>query len=409
MVANRPSAGQTGALPLIKIENLSFGYSGQSLLYGLEASVQRGEMVGLLGPNGSGKTTLLKLLSGVLRPQQGRILLDGRDLVAWGRRGVARRIAVVPQELQVPFAFTVEQMVALGRTPFIGPFGTRSNKDRQIVREAMQIAEVETLAGRVFNELSGGERQRVIVAMALAQQPRLLLFQRGIVADGGPAEVLEPHLLRRVYGITVQVGVMHGAEHLSVVPPGDAAAVNEPEEQAPQVHIIAGGGSGALVMRALADARLAFSAGPLNIGDSDHTLALRLAGEVITEQPFAPVSEVTRQRLRACLQEISLLILCPMPIGPGNLALLEEALAYRLSGGPVLLLLPPVGASEPYSSEELQSHSLLRLLQAQERDYARGEGVRLLLKLSEAGAMPVGSLGEIVEYARRVVSKHETL
>jgi hypothetical protein len=98
-----------------------------------------------------------------------------------------------------------------------------------------------------------------------------------------------------------------------------------------------------------------------------------------------------------------------MPIGPGNLALLEEALAYRLSGGPVLLLLPPVGASEPYSSEELQSHSLLRLLQAQERDYARGEGVRLLLKLSEAGAMPVGSLGEIVEYARRVVSKHETL
>jgi iron complex transport system ATP-binding protein len=442
---------------LIKIENLSFGYADQSLLYALEASVQRGEMVGLLGPNGSGKTTLLKLLSGILRPQQGRVLLDGRDLAAWGRREVARRIAVVPQELQVPFAFTVEQMVALGRTPFIGPFGTRSNKDRQIVREAMQIAEVEMLAGRVFNELSGGERQRVIVALALAQQPRLLLldeptshldikyqievlelvrrlnretgvtviaamhdlnlaaryfprlllFQRGIVADGGPAEVLEPHLLRRVYGITVQVGVMHGAEHLSVVPPGEAAAVNEPAEQAPQVHIIAGGGSGALLMRALADARIAFSAGPLNIGDSDHTLALRLAGEVITEQPFAPVSEIARQRLRARLQEISLLILCPMPIGPGNLALLEEALAYRLNGGPVLLLRPPAGTGEPYSSEELQSHSLLRLLQAQERDYARGEGVRLLLKLSEAGAMPVGSLSEIIEYARRVISKHE--
>jgi iron complex transport system ATP-binding protein len=456
MVVNRSSAGPTGAFPLIKIENLSFGYSGQALLYALEASVQRGEMVGLLGPNGSGKTTLLKLLSGVLRPQQGRILLEGRDLVAWGRREVARRIAVVPQELQVPFAFTVEQLVALGRTPFIGPFGTRSNKDRQIVREAMQIAEVEMLAGRIFNELSGGERQRVIVALALAQQPRLLLldeptshldikyqievlelvrrlnretgvtviaamhdlnlaaryfprlllFQRGIVADGGPAEVLEPHLLRRLYGITVQVGVMHGAEHLSVVPPGEAAAVNEPEEGAPQVHIIAGGGSGALLMRALADARIAFSAGPLNIGDSDHTLALRLASQVITEQPFAPVSEIARQRLRARLQEISLLILCPMPIGPGNLALLEETLAYRLNGGQVLLLLPPAGISEPASSEDLQSSSLLRLLQAQERDYARGAGVRLLLKLSEAGAMPVGSLSAMVEQARRAVSQH---
>jgi iron complex transport system ATP-binding protein len=455
MVANKSSAGQTGDLPLIKVENLSFGYGNQSLLYGLETSVQRGEMVGLLGPNGSGKTTLLKLLSGVLRPQGGRVLLDGRDLIAWGRREVARRIAVVPQELQVPFAFTVEQMVALGRTPFISPFGTHSSKDRQIVREAMQSAEVEALAGRVFNELSGGERQRVIVAMALAQQPRLLLldeptshldikyqmevlelvrrlnretgvtviaamhdlnlaaryfprlllFQRGIVADGGPAEVLEPHLLRRVYGITVQVGVMHGAEHLSVVPPGDAAAVNEPEEQVPQIHIIAGGGSGALVMRALADARIAFSAGPLNIGDSDHTLALRLAGEVITEQPFAPVSEVTRQRLRARLQEISLLILCPMPIGPGNLALLEEALAYSLRGGPVLLLLP---SGDLPGSEELQPSSLLRLLRAQERDYARGEGARMLLRLIEAGAMLVGSLSEIVEYARRAVSKHES-
>ena len=452
MVTGKPSIGQAEAPPLIEIENLSFGYSGQSLLYGIQASVRRGEMVGLLGPNGSGKTTLLKLLSGVLRPRQGRILLDGRDLAAWGRREIARRIAVVPQELQVPFAFTVEQMVALGRTPFISLLGTRTSRDREIVREAMQIAEVETLAARIFNELSGGERQRVIVAMALAQQPRLLLldeptshldikyqievlelvrrlnretgvtviaalhdlnlaaryfprlllFQRGIVADGGPAEVLEPHLLQRVYGIAVQVGVMHGAEHLSVLPPGDFATVVEQGTKTPEVHVMAGGGSGSLVMRALADARIAFSAGVLNIGDSDHTLALRLAGKVITEQPFAPISEGTRQRLRARLQEVSLLILCPMPIGPGNLALLEEALAFRLQGGSVVLLLPPGNVQ---SSEELQPQGLLRLLRAQERDYARGEGARILLRLIEEGAMPLGSLGEVIEHVRRVLAK----
>ncbi|HEU5200407.1 MAG TPA: ABC transporter ATP-binding protein, partial [Ktedonobacterales bacterium] len=168
--------GSGGELPLVEIESLAFGYSTQSLLYDVCVCVRSGEMVGLLGPNGSGKTTLLRLLSGLLKPQQGRILLEGRELTSWGRRGIARRVAVVPQELQVPFAFTVEQMVALGRTPFINLFGTRTSRDYEIVHASMQAAEVEMLAARVFNELSGGERQRVMVAMALAQQPRLLLL-----------------------------------------------------------------------------------------------------------------------------------------------------------------------------------------------------------------------------------------
>src|SRR6478672_5596076 len=151
MVESVQSPGQRVAqtAPLLTVEDLTFGYTGQTLLYNVQASVQSGEMVGLLGPNGSGKTTLLRLLSGVLRPQRGHILLDGRELAAWGRRGIAQRIAVVPQELQVPFAFTVEQMVALGRTPVVSVFGTRTSRDREIVREAMHVAEVDGLAERV--------------------------------------------------------------------------------------------------------------------------------------------------------------------------------------------------------------------------------------------------------------------
>src|SRR5947209_19645854 len=180
----------------------------------------------------------------------------------------------------------------------------------------MRAADVKPLARRIFNELSGGERQRVMVAMALAQQPklllldeptahldikyqiemlelvqrlnrergmtviaalhdlnlaaryfpRLLLFQRGVVADAGPAEVLEPHLLKRVYGIDVQVGILRGAEHLSVLPPGSGLESDEREREAqPQVLVMAGGGSGELLMRALADAHIPFTAGPLNI------------------------------------------------------------------------------------------------------------------------------------------------
>ncbi len=448
--AHQPNASLT---PFIQVKDLTFGYDKQPLFYSIQARVERGEMVGLLGPNGSGKTTLLRLLSGLLRAPEGRILLDGRDLATLGRRGIAQQIAVVPQELQVPFAFTVEQMVALGRTPYINLFGTRTNRDHEIVREAMEAAEVVVLAERVFNELSGGERQRVMVAMALAQQPRLLLldeptshldikyqiemlelvrrlnretgvtviaalhdlnlaaryfprlllFQRGIVADGGPAEVLEPHLLQRVYGVSVQVGVMHGAEHLSVLPPGDPALAEDEAREPALVHVMAGGGSGSLVMRALADAGIIFSAGVLNIGDSDHTLALRLAGEIITEQPYAPISEITRQRLHERLQAVALLIVCPMPIGPGNLALLQEALAARQRNIPVLLLLP---TSHPHlpTIDKPDPEALAQLLNTPERDYAFGEGVLLLRQLVEAGASVAASISETVECARQQIA-----
>ena len=280
---------------LLNVDGVTFGYGRQPLLYDVHLQVRAGEMVGLLGPNGSGKTTLLRLVSGVLRPQQGRVFLEGRDLQEWGRRGAARRIAVVPQELHMPFAFTVEQMVSLGRTPFVNFLGSQTKRDQGIVQEAMQAADIGALAERIFNHLSGGERQRVMIAMALAQQPKLLLldeptshldikyqietlelvqrlnrerrvtviaamhdlnlaaryfprlvlFQRGIVADAGPAEVLEPKLLSRVYGVNVQVGILRGAEHLSVLPPAAESPGEEHRKRdRPKVHVMAGGGSG---------------------------------------------------------------------------------------------------------------------------------------------------------------------
>src|SRR6266480_2141684 len=306
---------------LLEVNGVTFGYERAPLLYDVQLLVHKGEMVGLLGPNGSGKTTLLRLVSGVLLPQQGTVVLDGRPLQDWGRRGVARNMAVVPQELHVPFAFTVEQMVSLGRTPYINWLGSRSSKDDNIVQDAMRATDVIPLAKRIFNELSGGERQRVMVAMALAQQPklllldeptahldikyqidilelvqrlnrergvtviaamhdlnlaarcfpRLLLFQRGIVADAAPAEVLEPGVLRRVYGVNVQVGILRGAEHISVLPPGSEIAEEDLfRERGPRplVHVMAGGGTGEMMMRALADAHIPFIAGALNIGDS---------------------------------------------------------------------------------------------------------------------------------------------
>jgi iron complex transport system ATP-binding protein len=448
-----PTPDSASAAPLLAVRNVTFGYGRQPLLYDLDMQVGAGELVGLLGPNGSGKTTLLRLISGVLHPQAGQILLEGRDLQQLGRRGVAQRIAVVPQELHMPFAFTVEHMVSLGRTPFTGPFGTLTKHDHEIVQEAMEAAGIVPLAGRIFNELSGGERQRVMIAMAFAQQPRLLLldeptshldikyqietlelvqrlnaergvtviaamhdlnlaaryfprlllFQRGIVADAGPAEVLDPALLSRVYGVNVQVGILRGAGHLSVLPPGNEAPEAESEHHSgPRVHAMAGGGSGELLMRALADAHIPFVAGALNIGDSDHTLALRLASAVITEQPYAPISPTTLEQVRASLQHVSLLVICPAPVGPGNLSLLQEAVTAAQHGLHVLILAPAQDEVQP--DAETSQDALLKETGILTRDYTGGQGVECMRELLQAGAVVVSSVGVVIEVIKKVIT-----
>ncbi|MBV9232305.1 MAG: ABC transporter ATP-binding protein [Chloroflexi bacterium] len=437
------------AVPLLQVHDLSFSYGQKMLFHQLSLSIQGGEMVGLLGPNGSGKTTLLRLLSGVLQSQQGQILLEGRNLRGWGRRRVARRIAQVPQELHMPFAFTVEHMVSLGRTPFVKPFlGARTQHDQRVVEEAIEATGITSLAGHIFNELSGGERQRVMIAMALAQQPavllldeptshldikyqietlelvqrlnsargvtvvaamhdlnlaaryfpRLLLFQHGVVADASPAEVLEPGLLSRVYGVNVRVGILRGAEHLSILPPDSREKFDKQEERPqPLVHVMAGGGSGALLMRALADEHIPFAAGALNIGDSDHTLALRLATDVITEQPYAPISPATLKQVRDSLTRIRMLILCPTPFGPGNLPLLQEVVHFAQNGLVVVLLTASeIETMRPDSETMKQSDDTDMLT----RDYTGGEATRLMKHLLQAGAIVAGSVGEVIEVVR---------
>ncbi|MFI5274216.1 MAG: ABC transporter ATP-binding protein, partial [Ktedonobacterales bacterium] len=385
--------------PALALERVTFGYGGAPLLREVTLRVRRGELVGLLGPNGAGKSTLLKLASGVLRPASGDIRLDGDPLRRLSRGAIARRVAVVPQDFAVQFAYTARQIVELGRMPHAGLLGTSDREGRAAVAHALAETNTSELAERVFNELSGGERQRVILALALAQQagivlldeptahldirhqietldllhrlnrdrgltviaalhdlnlaaryfPRLVLFQRAIVADGAPAAVLQRELISRVYQTPVEVGILPGAEHLTVLPPGFSGTVGMPngaagerDHSATTVHVVAGGGAGALLMRALADARVPFSVGPLNVGDTDRMLATRLAATTLEEPPFAAISP---EGLRAAAERMAAAaatVVCPVPLGPGNVALLDAALDARRMGRAVLLLEPEV-------------------------------------------------------------------
>lgn len=138
-------------------------------LHGVSIDVARGAIVGVLGPNGSGKTTLLRVLTGALTPSSGRVALDGVPLASIPRRALARRIAVVPQEIHPVFDYTVLDLALMGRYPHLGAFDFDSPEDVQAARRALAATGTEDLESRPFETLSGGEKQRVVIASALAQ------------------------------------------------------------------------------------------------------------------------------------------------------------------------------------------------------------------------------------------------
>lgn len=135
-----------------------------------------GRLTALAGPNGSGKSTLLRLVSGLWTPTEGRVELDGRPLRSYARRDLARRLAIVPQDTHLAFAFTVRETVAMGRHAHVSRFAREGPPDRQAIDGAMRRCDISHLAGRLVTELSGGERQRVLIARSLATEAETILL-----------------------------------------------------------------------------------------------------------------------------------------------------------------------------------------------------------------------------------------
>ncbi|MBS3021697.1 Fe(3+) dicitrate transport ATP-binding protein FecE [Comamonas sp. PE63] len=156
--------------------DISWKARGTAIVQQVCLQVQPGEMLGLIGPNGSGKSSLLRLLSGVLKPSSGEVLLGGQALQRLPRRAVARRLALVAQDADTLDAITVAEAVELGRTPWLSALAPLSAADQRIVKEALRDVGLLSKTGSRWNTLSGGERQRAHIARALAQQPQLMLL-----------------------------------------------------------------------------------------------------------------------------------------------------------------------------------------------------------------------------------------
>jgi len=162
--------------PLVEVRQASFSYRRQPALQGVSFQAAPGELVGLVGPNGAGKSTLLRLVAGLLAPQGGSVRLAGLDPARAPRRAVARLCALVPQEAQVHWPFTVREAVMMGRAAHQGLLAVPDRFDQGAVDGALDACDLRPFADRRLDALSGGERRRVFFARALAQEPRLLLL-----------------------------------------------------------------------------------------------------------------------------------------------------------------------------------------------------------------------------------------
>lgn len=199
----------------IEARKLALGYSGKTISACLDIAIGEPEIVAIIGPNGSGKSTFLKALSRLLPPAAGSVLLNGADIHRLPPKKVARLLAVLPQSVQAPGDLLVQDLVANGRAPYIGLFGQPSAADQEAVRAAAAATGIADLLFRRLDTLSGGERQRAWLAMALAQQPRILMLDE-------PTTYLDVHhqlefmkLVRRLHQerqLTV-VMVLHDLNH----------------------------------------------------------------------------------------------------------------------------------------------------------------------------------------------------
>lgn len=161
---------------MLTIDQVNAGYGKKRILEDISFSMGEGCVAALIGPNGSGKTTLIRAISGVLPVMSGNIAVDGRKVNALGEQERARLVSVVPQVRSIPPAFTVREVVALGRTPYLNWLGQFSAHDLHCVETALQQTDLMELAERSMADLSGGEQQRVLLARALAQDTKVMLL-----------------------------------------------------------------------------------------------------------------------------------------------------------------------------------------------------------------------------------------
>lgn len=160
----------------LELKNINFSYEKTAFLKNFSLTIEAGEFFGIIGPNGSGKTTILKIMAGLLKPQNGQVSVMGKDILQINRNDIAKTIGFVPQENFFAFEFTVFDVVLWGRNPYLKIYEIPKKIDFDKVIQALTLVDILPLKDKSINRISAGERQRVVLARALAQEPKILLL-----------------------------------------------------------------------------------------------------------------------------------------------------------------------------------------------------------------------------------------
>ena len=425
----------------LTVNNLHVGYDGAEVLKGISIHLEDSAFVGVVGPNGSGKTTLLRSMSRVLRPALGTVEVDGRDIYSMPAQDFARCVGVVPQDVWVAFDFTVLEVALMGRSPRIGRFAVESSRDVAIAMDALARTGTEHLAHRPISALSGGERQRVMMARALAQEPRVLLLdeptshldisfqfeimdlvkslnkEQGltvlvvlhdlnlashycdrlvmigdgrVIVEGSPIAVITPSNIRRVYGAEVWVRkhpVTHrpyviagiGTKHLSTTTSRSSDRECKALEKLPQVHVIGGGGTAAPIIARLVKRGYRVTCGVLNAGDADHEVSDALEIPCVLQPPFSPITQESHVKHFQLLNEADVVVLADVPAGNGNLLNFQAAKDAARLGKKTIILRPDT---------------------IRDRDFTQGQAsalVREALSLGAVGAENINAIMTVIE------------
>jgi len=331
-----------------KAERLSVGYQGMPVIENISFGIEKGEILTLIGANGAGKSTILKSIAGQLAPIAGTAFLGQRELSEIGQDKLAKELAVVFTERLHTEMMSCEDVVATGRYPYTGKFGVLSKEDYRAVEEAMALVQVEGLRDRDFTKISDGQRQRVLLARAIAQQPKVLLLDEptsylDVKYKLEFLSALQQLARRKNLSVIMSLHELDLAERISdkilcvgnhciekfgtpeeIFVPGyigklfhmTAGTFDENsgnlELEAPkgktEVFVIAGGGSGKAVYRKLQRAGIPFAAGILFENDVDYPVAKALAAAVIAEKAFEKIGgervEEAKKQIEKCQKVI---------------------------------------------------------------------------------------------------------
>jgi iron complex transport system ATP-binding protein len=356
---------------VMEAEQLSYQINGKKIIDSVSFSIFKGEFVSIIGPNGAGKTTLMRCLSNSLK-HIGTIRLKGRDIRTYDAKEKARAIAVVPQEYTLPFNFIVQDIVKMGRNPYLKKNQSLYEDQDDKVAIAMKQTGVEEFKHRYYNSLSGGEKQRVITARALAQDPEILFldeFTSNLDVHNQLEAVEMVYELNRLKGLTV-IAIMHDlnlaarfSDRILLLIDGKLEIFDVPEQvinefvlskayrmemivrknkllnanevipirvkgnqkkKNVKIHVISGGGTGEYILEKLTAMGYEVSCGILAEGDSDISVCESLGLEYISDDPFSSFKGESIHKLKKCLKKVDQIVVTDVPFGRNNLVNLME-------------------------------------------------------------------------------------